>query len=260
MMPIDCDTQYQYPQKPYVYVCDKDAVESFYHKQETYQSEEGETIFIIARHGENESNVAGTYDGRTLNLPLTPKGMAQGQSVGQKLSEKVSHIDHVIITPMIRTHQTAMKIMEAFPSNQPVFVEDDRFLERFVDKYEGRPLKDYEKINKTERKISSSTELSFEEKMKYVVEEGIESFAAVWERVYASLQQNSAELKNKVVLIITHSGTMRSIFWHLTQELGFFVPYDNFKPDNGAYIIVSAKNGQYTLLDSDDIQIIPPQR
>lgn len=257
MTPIPCDTQYEYLQKPYVYVCDKDTVESFYHKQDTYETKEGETIFIIARHGENESNVAGTYDGRTLNMPLTEKGLAQGISIGQRLSEKVAHIDHVITTPMIRTHQTAMKIMEAFADDQPVFIEDARFLERFVGKYEGRPLKEYETINKTERKISSSTDRSFEEKMKYVVEEGIESFAAVWARVYASLQQNSTELKNKVVLIVTHSGTMRSIYWHLTQELGFFVPYDNFKPDNGAYMIVSAKNGQYTLLDSDDIQIIP---
>ena len=136
-------------------VYNKADVESFYkNKQEIYEPEDGETIIIIARHGENESNIARTYDGRTLNKPLTPKGHEQGENAG--------------------------------------------------------------------------------------------------------LQQRSSELKGKVVLVVTHSGTIRSIYWHLAHQLNFFVPYVHFKPKNGAYMIVSVKNGEMTLRETNDISIIPP--
>lgn len=258
MMSFDANYTYNYQSKQCEIIFDKEAAESFYNKkQEVYECKDGETIFIIARHGENESNVAGTYDGRTLNLPLTEKGYVQGELAGKKLSKKFTHIDRVITTPMIRTHQTATKILEAFPLTQSIFTEDSGFLERYVDKYEGGPLKALEPTNKEDKKISASKELSFEEKMKFSPEEGIESYASIWARAYKSLQQAHSESKGQIVLAVTHSGTIRSIYWHLTQELGFFIPYENFKPDNGAYMIVSIKNGEMTLLETDDINIMP---
>jgi len=86
----------------------------------------------------------------------------------------------------------------------------------------------------------------------------IESYAAIWERAHTGLQQISSELKGKVVLVVTHSGTIRSIYWHLAHQLNFFVPYAHFKPKNGAYMIVSVKNGELTLRETNDINIIPP--
>lgn len=259
MMGFDVDFNYNYQPRQCEIVFNKETVDSFYNeKQKVYECKDDETIFIIVRHGENESNVAGTYDGRTLNLPLTEKGYAQGELAGKKLRNKFKHIDHVITTPMIRTHQTAMKILEVFPLlNQSKFTEDSGLLERYVGKYEGGSLKALEPANKKDKIISASKELSFEEKMKFSPEEGIESFASIWARAYKSLQQAHSELKGQIVLAVTHSGTIRSIYWHLTQELGFFVPYGNFKPDNGAYMIVSIKNGEMTLLETDDINIIP---
>lgn len=83
---------------------------------------------------------------------MSSTGYVQGELAGKKLSKKFTHIDRVITTPMIRTHQTAMKILEAFPLTQSIFTEDN----------------------------------------------------------------------GQIVLAVTHSGTMRSIYWHLTQDLGFF--------------------------------------
>lgn len=260
-MSLHMDVKYEYKEMPYEIVFNKEDVDAFYtSKRDIYEPEAGETIFIIARHGENESNVARTFDGRTLNLPLTAKGHAQGEKAGKKLSNKVTHIDHVITTPMCRTHQTAMKMLEAFPESQPEFTKDSRLLERHVGKYEGGPLEALEPTNKEDKRISAAPELSFEEKMRFSPEENeIETYASIWERAHESLQQNGSELKGKVVLAVTHSGTIRSIYWHLTQQLGFFVPYANFKPDNGAYMIVSVKDGEMTLLETDDINIIPPK-
>lgn len=214
-----------------------------------------ETIFIIVRHGENESNIAKTYDGRTLNLSLTGKGYAQAEAVGKKLSNKITLIDYVITTSMCRTHQTAKEIIKAFSFDQPEFIVDNRFLERNVGKYEGGPMEVLDTIHNEDIRISSS-ELSFEEKMHFTHEEGIESYATIWKRVHESLQQNSLALKSKVVLVVTHCGTMRSIYWHLTQKLGFFVPRGNFIPDNGACLIVSAKNSDIDLLETDDIKFL----
>ena len=106
MISLDVDFNYNYQARQYEIIFNKETAESFYNKkQSVYECKDCETIFIIARHGENESNVAGTYDGRTLNLPLTEKGYGQGELAGKKLSNKFTHIDHVITTPMIRTHQ-----------------------------------------------------------------------------------------------------------------------------------------------------------
>lgn len=249
--------EYQYQQAKYEIVQTKQEVNRFFASKPTYDPVDGETIFIIARHGENESNIARTYDGRTLNLPLTRKGYEQGEAAGKKLSNKVTHIDHVITTSMCRTDQTAKEMLKAFPLSQPVVTVDNRFLERNVGKYEGGSLEALEPTNKEDKRVSSSPNLSFEDKMKFEPEDGIESYASIWKRVHEGLQQSSLELRGKVVLVVTHSGTIRSIYWHLTQKLGFFVPYKNFKPDNGAYMIVSVKNGDMTLLETADIKIIP---
>lgn len=258
-MSIDAIPSYEYPKTEYVTVQTQEEVDAFYkRKRAVYEPEDGETIFIVARHGESDGNVQRIYDGRTSNLPLTAKGYSQGERAGKKIAGKVTHIDHVITTPMCRTHQTAIKILEAFPESQPEFSEDPRFFERDVGIYEGGPLKALEPTNKRDKEESASEELSFEAKMRFSPEENvIESYAEVWERAHEGFQQSSTELKGKVVLIVTHSGTMRSIYWHLTQLLGFFVPYANFKPDNGAYMIISVKNGELTLLETDDINILP---
>jgi broad specificity phosphatase PhoE len=252
------DYQYQYPDTHYEIVTTPEAVDSFYKaKQEIYEPVEGETIFIIARHGEAEANVTRAYDGRTLNLSLTEKGVKQGVEAGVKLKEKVLHIDHVITTSMCRTDQTAEEMLKAFPESQPSHSVDTRFLERYVGKYEGHALTELEFANKQDKKISTLPELTFEAKMRFSPEEGeIESYASIWERVHNGIQENGSALQGRVVLVVTHSGTMRSIFWHLTQKLGFFVPYANFKPDNGAFMIISVKDGEISLLETQKITIL----
>lgn len=267
-MSVHMDYTYEYKEIPYAIVFNKEDVDKFYKSRpEIYEPEEGETIFIIARHGENESNVLRKYDGRELNKPLTEKGFTQGQKAGKKLSNRVNHIDHVVFNRMQRTYQTAVEMLKAFPESQREWTEDEGFLERYVGRFEGRELIELEPTNKQDKEVSASG-IPFVDKMMFSPDENdetippdekIESYAAIWKRAHQSLQQTAAEQKGKIVLVVTHSGTIRSIYWHLTHELGFFVPYENFKPDNGAYMVVSAKEGKLTLLETDDINIIPPK-
>lgn len=253
---VPSQAAYKYCEKTYEIVYTQDEESKFYTEQRAvYEPEAGETIFIIARHGENESNVNRTYDGRTLNLPLTDKGHGQGRAAGQKLKERIRRVDAVITNSMFRTEQTAARMMEAFPESDPSCMEDDRLLERWVGPYEGGSLAAIDSSNKKDKACSADLGLTFEEKMRFVPEEGIESYADIWTRVHESLQEHSSNLEGRVALIVTHSGTMRSIYWHLAHQLSFFVPYANFKPDNGAYMVVSVKEGKISLLETNDIRV-----
>jgi len=115
---------------------------------------------------------------RTLNSPLTPEGQTQGRRFGESFKDRVPQIDAVIVNSMQRTRQTAQEILKAFPENSPPFIEDNRFFERFVAHYEGKDLKVIEPSNKKDKEMSASG-ASFEEKMAFSPEEGIESYGEV---------------------------------------------------------------------------------
>lgn len=242
------------------------AVEACFREKQDFYAPQNETYFVIMRHGENLSNVQKTLDGRTLNLPLTEKGFEQGRRLGGTLKHKISQFDLIITTSMQRTDQTAQAVLQAFDSIPPKIV-DDRYLERYVGKYEGMFQTAYEENSRKEKEASASSTLTFQEKMEFVPEEGIESVSEVWKRASEALMQkslnlkdgSSLKLKGKVVGVVTHSGTIRAIYWYLTQKLGFFIPYANFKPDNGAYLILSRNKEELKLLETGDIRIIPQE-
>lgn len=258
-MSIHSDFKYLYEDKPYRTVDTQTDFEALFTcKQESYEPAADETLFIITRHGENQSNVNNTYDGRTLNLPITLKGREQAQKAGVKLSGKITHIDHVITNSMSRTHDTAKEILMAFPESQPEFTQDERFLERNSGKYEGGPLTALVPNNKEDKRISASRDHSFEEKMKFSPEpDEIETYASVWARNFECIQETSSKLKGKVVLVVTHSGDMRADLWHLLHAAGGFVSYGNSKPGNCASIIASVKNGVITMHETLGITITP---
>lgn len=259
-MSIDSFSPYVYGKAPCNIVTDPQIIDSaLIHKTPgKYKPKADETIFVFIRHGENLSNVNRTYDGRTLNLPLTGKGHDQGRETGKFLATRVDHIDNVIVNAMVRTQETAERVLESFPESSPEFSLTSGFMERYAGRFEGDLLKNIEFTNSQDKKTSADPTLSFEEKMNFSPMPGeMESYGEIWRRVYHTLQNTASELKGRVVVAVTHSGIMRSIFWHLMQELNVFVPYENFKPNNGASIYVSVKNGNITLLETYDFEFIP---
>lgn len=259
-MSIDTKYEYHYPLTDAKTVFSQEIVDShFIGKQDDYKPKEDETILIFVRHGQNESNVERKFGGRTIDTPLTLLGYEQSGKTGEKLKAKVSRIDHVITSTMCRTSQTARKILELFSSSvEPKFAADLRLEERNAGEYEGKSLDLYAEVNVHDKKTSASTTLTFKEKMEFSPGQGVESYASVWNRAQECLYATCIELKGKVVLSVADSGVFRSIYWHLSQQLGFFTPYDNFKPDNGSYMIISVKTASITLLETDGVKIIPP--
>lgn len=257
-MSCDAIPKYQYTETEPVIVQTPKAVDSFFKsKRDIYEPDADETILIFVRHGQNLSNVAQLFGGSTLDWPLTPLGKDQSLDAGVKISKKVKRIDHIITPTMGRTHETAREILKAFPNSNPEHVQDARLEERDVGIYEGLPLTEIKHLNVKDRKRSSSKTHSFENKMKYTPhKKEIESYAEVWERAHQCLQETCVKFKGKVVLTVLDSGTFRAIYWHLTQKLGFLVPYDNSKPENGSFGIITVKNSEMTLHETEGVRII----
>lgn len=92
--------------------------------------------FLIVRHGETDSNVAGIIQGQ-LDTDLNARGRRQAAQVGKALS--TVDIDEVYSSPLRRAADTARAIVEAHPKQArlPVWF-DDRFKERGFGSLEGR--------------------------------------------------------------------------------------------------------------------------
>lgn len=92
--------------------------------------------FLIVRHGETDSNVAGIIQGQ-LDTDLNARGRRQAAQVGAALA--TVDIDEVYTSPLRRASDTARAIVEAHPKRErlPVWF-DDRFKERGFGSLEGR--------------------------------------------------------------------------------------------------------------------------
>lgn len=225
-----------------------------------YKPKSDRAIYIITRHGENIFNTGRQrYDGRTLNGRLTDKGHVQAKEAGQVLKGRVAVIDTVLINKMDRTRESAKEILESFNPETPMDDNNDALLERSIGTYEGCFLDDpdYDEQRKKDIAISNDHTLSFTQKMAKKAHEQFESFGAVGERAANSLVEKSETLKGKVALVVTHSGTMRGLYWLLCANKGFYVPYNSFRPQNSAYMIVEAVDGKLNLLETNRIDIAP---
>lgn len=67
-------------------------------------------IYLI-RHGQSVENTH-AWDGRNYNSPLTPLGEAQAAALGAWLPSSPIHFDHLYVSTMQRTRQTAQAILK----------------------------------------------------------------------------------------------------------------------------------------------------
>ncbi len=227
-------------------------------KRAHYNPNTDETILIVVRHGQNESNAARLFGGRTLDGSLTALGIEQSQAAGKELKNRIAGIDRVVTAKMCRTTETAQQILSIFPSSQPEYevASDDALEERWVGKYEGQDLDLYAEANRLDKEASENPEISFEDKMNYSPDRGnIETYREVFDRFSGHLQGTCKEMKGRVVLAVVDSGVFRSFLWHLGAKLGFYVTYAGSKPENGSFGIISVKDGEMSLLDLHKVKL-----
>ena len=147
----------------------------------------------VLRHGETNENITGIMQGN-METVLNEVGRKQAESVRQKIND--ANIDLVISSPKKRAVETA----EIAAPNIPIIL-DDRLLSRNHGEFEGMQrnqvnLQDYWNI-----KLNKQFEKA-------------ESMGEIFNRVSSLLNDISINYSNKTVLLVTHSGIARVLYYY----------------------------------------------
>lgn len=164
----------------------------------------------VARHGQTQYNAENKICGIT-DLPLTPTGIAQAQSLAQWCKDK--GIEVIIASPLTRAQQTAAQVSAVL--GLPV-VTDSRITEQNYGIYEGKNRRD-------------SGFLAAKRQFATRYPQG-ESMLQLAGRVYPFLEEIRGKYRDKTVLLVCHGGVCRVIkacFEDMTNE-----EYANYSPDN----------------------------
>lgn len=147
----------------------------------------------VLRHGETNENTTGMLQGNMDTL-LNDNGRIQAKEVSQEILNK--NIDLVIASPKKRTIETA----NIAAANIPV-ITDIRLLSRNHGEFEGRSkyeidFKDYWDFNKNTQYLKA------------------ESVNDLFIRVKSLLEEVKEKYKDKNILLVTHSGICRMIYYY----------------------------------------------
>lgn len=84
-------------------------------------------MFFIVRHGNTfEADTPPRRIGSRTDLPLTAKGVKQGELLGRYFADQGIRFARVFASPLMRTRQTAEAILKAQPTPRPI--ENAEFL------------------------------------------------------------------------------------------------------------------------------------
>ena len=165
----------------------------------------------VVRHGETIRNIVGLVQGDTESM-LSEKGKAQAIEVKEKL--KGQTFDIVFSSPLSRAYQTA----EIITDKKLPIVIDDRLNERDYGDFEGHTREEFNYIDYWN--YNSNLEENHGESVQHLCM-----------RIDEFLKDIKEKYKNKRVLVVTHSGVARAIYYLL-----------NGIPDNGDMSIVDIPN------------------
>lgn len=153
---------------------------------------------ILVRHGETDSNVEGRYLGWT-DVPLNENGINQALWVKDKLKDM--RIDYIYSSPLKRCRETAGIINEAHNS---VALYSNDLKERNFGIFDNLT---YEEICK---KYPTQKDLWENDWINYRIETG-ESALEFHKRICGSIDSILRQKHTGVMLIVAHSGCIRSI-------------------------------------------------
>lgn len=158
-------------------------------------------IYVI-RHGETEQGRNRII--ANLNEPLNENGVQQAINVGEKL--KKLNLSKIYCSPIERAKHT-LKLFN-LDKNIPIEIED-RLKERNMGIYENVPFEN----------LDWDVFWNYNSQTKYPE---LESMKDVYMRIKDFLDELKKEYKNEEILLVTHGGISRAIYW-----------YFNEIPDNG---------------------------
>lgn len=159
---------------------------------------------LLIRHGESEAN-AGLRTTVPAEVAITELGLAQAQAVADYIIQKPSTI---VISPYLRTKQTAQPLIEKFADVSVVTWEIQEFTYLAQERCRNSTY--------IERKPMAD-EYWTRNEPAYCDGAGAESFAAFWERARQTATKIKFELPDNAV-IFCHAQLMRAILWLFLEE------------------------------------------
>lgn len=162
------------------------------------------TTFYIVRHGETEWNKLRLLQGKT-DSPLTEEGLKQAHESAQ-FFKSIEFAD-AFSSDLLRAKRTA----EIIAMEHNLAVKTNEFLrERNFGKYEGQHVQIYK-----QRLREMLTDLTEEQKASLKIDGEVESDQEVITRLLTFLRQTALAHPDKNVLVVTHSGIIRILLFHL---------------------------------------------
>jgi isoleucyl-tRNA synthetase len=156
--------------------------------------------YFVMRHGQSESNVAGVISANITNDdPVTEEGKQQALATAAELQNQ--NIDLIIVSPFMRTQQTAELVREQLGLPADAVIVDDRIREfDLADEFEGKRWHDDYAANFATWEERFTKELP-----------GSENRRDVTRRVGDFLYDIDATYAGKNILVISHGGCIATL-------------------------------------------------
>lgn len=160
------------------------------------------TTIFLARHGQDEDNLAGILNGHR-DRPLTELGVQQAVTTAQHIQEEHLSIEAVYSSPLQRAQETARIIATQNDLPEPEIF--DLLIERDFGVMEGVPIKDIERL--------CSPSILRTDLVTYFIEcDGAETFDALVQRGHQVISQLSEQHPNQSILLVTHGDIGKMIY------------------------------------------------
>jgi len=149
--------------------------------------------YFIMRHGEAENNLKDIVSTSVNNEDhLTEKGKDQVRKSAENL--KNEKIDFIMVSPFVRTRDTADIVAEVIGFDKEKIIVDDRLHEMSIPEYDGEKWSDYHNV------YPNNVETFYHR------HEGNESYNEMKKRTMNFLYDIESKYNGKNILIITHGG------------------------------------------------------
>ena len=150
-------------------------------------------LYVI-RHGNTDSNRLDIYNGKLLNEDINNIGIKQAQEASKKI--KNLNLDLIICSPLLRTRHTC----DIINSNKIKVIYDDRIEERNCGVL-------------TNTKIDNFYYTEYWNYYSKVKIDNLETVPELFERVNLFLDEIKKKYKDEKILLVTHGGISRAIYW-----------------------------------------------
>lgn len=171
-------------------------------------------LYVI-RHGETEMGKNRLI--ASIQEPLNDTGINQAKNIGKELNNL--NIDIVYCSPIQRAKHTLDLL--SLNKNIPVLIED---------RLKERDMGIYEKVSFDD--IDWDEFWGYNSEQKYAE---LESMKSVYERITEFLNELKENHNNKNILLVTHGGIARAIYWYFNGI------------DNSTFICENCKIYDYTV-------------